>query len=679
MRIETIRIAGFRGFRKAVEVRVPAGFLIVAGRNGSGKSTICDAIEYALTGSIERYSNATETNESISDYVWWRGDEPAEGSYVEIDLRDQTTNELKRIRRDRSGRFDDSCLGDLFTDSKTSGVAMAQFCLTSIIRDDTIDRLSFDLSETKRAALVQAAVGSGVLRRYETLLQACVSRITNRFSEAQKEFDASCIEVVRLREEVAAAQSRLSPSADVIRSEQRLRELVGSDTVAVSELLLGAEREQTNLRRREQQLMGLLERFDTLMAFRKSRSEREAAVSEANERLRVATNALDEAKREVSELRQQLARAAEDAPSVAALARLHSAGSELGLNEGRCPLCLSHVALAEFSRRLEGLQAFVEERSANLGAIEQRYSTVCKELERWILEDADARRLAANAERAQARLAADASEAAAAAVHAGFESDSVTRKEIEQQVITVRAEIGDLHRAASVLETQSSLDRVSELLGAISLAQRLSDQLFARLQEIAAARNRASEALHAVQTLAGTITHERLGSISPLLSNLYSRMRPHPDWRQVQYRLRGEVRRFLSLLVGPELNPRFVFSSGQRRAAGLAFLLAVHLSRSERPLNSLVLDDPVQHIDDFRALQLIEVLSAIRQSDTRQVICTVEDPELSVVMARRLRPNDAQPGAILRLQTTGNGESELAYEEFRAAGGSVIRRHAQVG
>lgn len=71
---------------------------------------------------------------------------------------------------------------------------------------------------------------------------------------------------------------------------------------------------------------------------------------------------------------------------------------------------------------------------------------------------------------------------------------------------------------------------------------------------------------------------EQLAAVSPLLAELFQRLRPHVDWRAVRYNLRGDVRRMLSFEVGDGLNPSFVFSSGHRRAAGLAFLLAFHLS-----------------------------------------------------------------------------------------------------
>ena len=112
----------------------------------------------------------------------------------------------------------------------------------------------------------------------------------------------------------------------------------------------------------------------------------------------------------------------------------------------------------------------------------------------------------------------------------------------------------------------------------------------------------AREIERSVRRVSAEIIDERLAQISPLLNELYQRLRPHADWRTIDYSIRGDVRRFLSLKVGDGLNPQFVFSSGQRRAAGLAFLLSVHLARAWTPLRSLLLDDPVQHIDDFLSL-----------------------------------------------------------------------------
>jgi len=164
---------------------------------------------------------------------------------------------------------------------------------------------------------------------------------------------------------------------------------------------------------------------------------------------------------------------------------------------------------------------------------------------------------------------------------------------------------------------------------------------------------------------------ERLAMISPLLSELFLRLKPHGDWRDIEYRIRGDVRRFLSLAVGGDLNPQFVFSSGQRRITGLAFLLSVHLSRHWCSWRTLMLDDPVQHIDDYRALNLVEVLSAIRR-DGRQIICAVEDSALAHVLCRRLGTYDGQAGALLTLESGAQGVANVKLHEVVPSGGLRI-------
>ena len=164
---------------------------------------------------------------------------------------------------------------------------------------------------------------------------------------------------------------------------------------------------------------------------------------------------------------------------------------------------------------------------------------------------------------------------------------------------------------------------------------------------------------------------ERLASISPLLTELYYRLRPHRYWRSIDYMIRGDVRRFLSLRVGEGLNPQFVFSSGERRAAGLAFLLTVSLSRPWCRWQTLVLDDPVQHVDDFRALHLIEVLSALRKGG-RQIICAVEDPQLADLLCRRLRSTPEAPGAHVELDSDGNGARVASRSSIPPLPGSAL-------
>jgi hypothetical protein len=56
-----------------LEIECGPAFTVICGRNGTGKSSICDSLEFVLTGTLERYQEESERGEKISDYLWWRG------------------------------------------------------------------------------------------------------------------------------------------------------------------------------------------------------------------------------------------------------------------------------------------------------------------------------------------------------------------------------------------------------------------------------------------------------------------------------------------------------------------------------------------------------------------------------------------------------------------------------
>ena len=48
MKTSFVELCGFRGFREKVRFDLPHGFVVLNGRNGSGKSTVLDAIDFAV-------------------------------------------------------------------------------------------------------------------------------------------------------------------------------------------------------------------------------------------------------------------------------------------------------------------------------------------------------------------------------------------------------------------------------------------------------------------------------------------------------------------------------------------------------------------------------------------------------------------------------------------------------
>src|SRR5579871_6263658 len=82
MRLDFIEVCGFRGFRDKLRINFGRGFTVITGRNGVGKSTIFDAVEFAVTGSIDKYSVEKAAKESLKDYLWWRGEGTPKSHYV---------------------------------------------------------------------------------------------------------------------------------------------------------------------------------------------------------------------------------------------------------------------------------------------------------------------------------------------------------------------------------------------------------------------------------------------------------------------------------------------------------------------------------------------------------------------------------------------------------------------
>ena len=163
MKLAFVAMCGFRGYRKSVRIDFGERFTIIDGRNGVGKSTIFDAIEFGLTGTLAKFDEVHVGREMIGTYLWWTGDgPPPEDRYVEIGFRNGE-NEFTIRRTQITGPADDE-LGALTAQLCDLALAPAnplnQLSMTSIIRDEQITALSLDLKETDRYALLRDALGA---------------------------------------------------------------------------------------------------------------------------------------------------------------------------------------------------------------------------------------------------------------------------------------------------------------------------------------------------------------------------------------------------------------------------------------------------------------------------------------------------------------------------------------
>lgn len=665
MRLDFIEVCGFRGFRDKLRVTFGSGFTIITGRNGVGKSTLFDAVEYALTGSIDKYTIEKAAQESLSDYLWWRGAGKADAYYVTASFKGDAGEVFTVTRSRESGA--DKTPTEIETALCRNGRpddALRQLCRTSIIRDEWIAALSVDLSETERFELVRGALGLGQGSDFGAKAKAVLKAAEATYASRKVAYAEVRDQLTRMLTQLAEAKDAIARAGDVSAAMQTL---VDATPDAPQDLVARLAAGRTVLTTGRAQLGAIgnaIFQGREVLSLRRALETPEAVATrvEARQRLVEATHLKEDAERVVAEANKVLTIEERGNEIATSLATIIEHGEQLGLHDAHCPLCAAERTDEEFAAGLLLARQRMQELAAGVAMARQR-ATAAREA---------AARSLANFE--QARVAWEEMEleltrqTAREQAHVEiFERNSLDFRYVqdpdglEQYLNAERDRLINIERALLTLEVSQSVAKIASLEERVATLRQTAETAASAVESSEKALVIAKAMDRGVRSISGEIMDERLAQLSPLLNELYQRLRPHFDWRSIEYSVRGDVRRFLSLKVGDGLNPQFVFSSGQRRAAGLAFLLSVHLARAWTSWRTLLMDDPVQHIDDFRALHLIEVLSALRLGG-RQVVCAVEDEALAELLCRRLLSTSESIGKRYDLDIGPNGATAVVLE-----------------
>jgi len=662
MKLAFIEVAGFRGFKDKTRLDLPGGFVVLTGRNGVGKSTVLDAVDFVLTGTINKYSVRGAKGGGLDDHIWWVGEGTPESQYVSVGFVDGNGEEFMATRsRERGLDMQANDIARLLCVGESTVQAWPEILMqTTLIRDETIAALSLDLPEQARAAAVRAAIGGLAgpdhTKRTGTLLEtAKVARAAQeeRVVEAQADLG-------RALGALTEAHSAAERQADVSDAERIIR------TFAPDLAAVPGDRAEILLRRiadRKQSIPALAEALALAENLQAERLHFEsesglAEIAAARADVDSARRAKEHTKKRLIEAQRIVDTEQESDAFASHMIALLDHGETIGLQAGHCPLCDVVRSSEEFAVAIAVARSNLSARgdratraTATLDqarlAVQQAETTLTEAEQR--LRDLEVRR--AGISHGIASVAATFSRWALAV--------SPSEPEAARRLILQRQEeTAQLEHALFILEASSAHDRVTALEARLQHLRSRLDEETAKMTAAERVVETARQIDNAAKEVANQILTEQFDTVMPLLKELYLRLRPHTDWREIETDFGGRVRASLNFTVGDGRNPQFLFSSGQRRAAGIAFLLAIHLSRPWCRLRSLLLDDPVQHIDDYRALNLVEVLSAVRKTG-RQVIVAVEDPALADVLCRRLRSTPTEAGRRFEFSTTKSGSASI--------------------
>ena len=598
-----------------------------------------------------------------SKHTWWVGnDRIPDSQFVSLGLLREDGSEVVVTRGRATGcSHTPEELARLLCGG--GGAAALDALLgTTLIRDELISRLSLDLSEHERFEAVRSAVAGSGIPDYAGRTEAILRAAKTKRESQEKALANLNLAMGAILEQIAETRGALKRSGDAGAALRDAEAAVLPETrqglSAPEALRRFVVDEELSLREAE----AATKAAEALVPeFRLLRSEKEAAG------LGGAREALDRARSECESARARLvsSRLGVDLQRPGRASETHLAilvehGSALGLREGRCPLCDA----ARTDEQFQAAIACARERLADWGRA-------------FAQATAEAEKAADSVKRAEAAFAAaderfvaltarfeqlDAGLEEVARIYKkhGFDCPPEDPATVQTVLLTRRDRLARLRNVLSTLEASREVDRLQELekrLATLRDANNAAELQAARAEKAVEAAQRIHDECRVV---GNKILEERFETVVPLLKEIYRRLRPHPEWDDIDTDFGGKVKASLNLTVGGKYNPQFLFSSGQRRAAGLAFLLATHLSRTWSSWNTLVMDDPVQHIDDYRALNLAEVLYAIRR-EGRQVIVAVEDPALAELLTRRLS-SGGRDGRHYELATSDSGGAEILSE-----------------
>lgn len=699
MKLTRVVVSGFRGFAGAEVFDLNASAIIVVGVNGQGKTSLFDSILWALTGRVPRLGEGAHVVSMYSSSGEAR---------VELDLQadDGDTIRVVRSTDDVQARLSIERNGLIETDESASvellralwpdaqhtsdGHAALTAALTRSVylQQDLVREFIEADDDQQRFTAVAELVGAGRV----TELSVALERAKVAWSRAT---NTQRTELEQVQSRLASYEGQLArlssavPVDDLAQSwDEWWRDVAGltGSNVQAPELLApeAPRRLDTAVKEIDAHERMVERRIDSLERFGRELEQADPrrvpadtdslreAVKHAETEVENARGKLEaEQGRAAEQRRLQVERREKEAElrSLAELALRHL--------DGDCPVCGQKHDVSDTRRRMSelvGSEPVVpdqepEELGAAAEALAQaeaardRVQAALREAEVQELDDAQ-RRAQRDRHIAELELSSDSQVDLANVVERSLADAKkrldglVSRRAEGERFALALARAGERARRGEVERQVEGLKaEVAKLEGAVHARDETGQVAGVMLEQL--------------RTAASDVVSARLDQIEPLLARIYATADPHPSFRVVKLlttivrgrgRLNTEVRD-PSALVASE-SPATVLSSSQMNALAVSIFLALNLGVPSLPIQTVMLDDPLQSLDDVNLLGLVDLLRRTR--DQRQLIVSTHDARFGRLLARKLRPiQESQRTRIIELN--GWGPSGPAVRQDDAA------------
>lgn len=677
MNLTSLSVSGFGGIASELTIDLDARVVILVGRNGLGKTTLCDAIVWALTGVHPRGADpqnlytstpATVALSGVSGARAWRVSRVARASADEITVH----HGASALQGSAAQEWIDRTL---FPHQDLSQSVAALLSDSVYLQQETLRAFLSGRSDDERFAGLARMVGARRLSQFVSDFDSERRQWSKAIKAGEVEMAAVQSRAQSLRADVIAMEAQLSEAAlandgtsweSWLREVRRLTAVEPPDSVSEKSIALLT----SSLSQIQSRLLNALSQLEVLgdaltdahpegqglwqrrVESDRSRVQRSALALERAEAAAARADAVAAEARawaRTMDLRQQ---------QMAQLAEL-----ALELLGSHCPVCEQSIDAQIVSAHLHRLRAL--DGTGNSGytnslAAALNAASAAKAEQDGCVADLQSARAALQLSEEELQQEAIRQETRERLLdELNFRHDTDVDDQIRRRRSEVQVQLEEVHalRAAATGFTEqiqlegmrkrldASRRQLAELTAAVTDMRNSlhKDQRTARL---------ATDVATNLKSASDDLVSQRLGEIQPLLDHLYAAVDPHPTFKSLRLATRvryGHPR--LDPIVADDdtgievKDPSLTLSTSQSNALAVVIFLAFSLGLSPTSLDTLLLDDPLQNLDDVHLLGLVDVLRHVRSR--RQLVVTAHDRSFARLLARKLRATSPEEAVLV--------------------------------
>ena len=662
--LRRIAIEAFRGFRDRQDFDLAASAVIVSGPNGTGKTSFFDAIQWCLLGSIERLEDL-RARKSVEHIVnQYRLNDRAT---VEVEMAIGAKVVNLRRTGDRSGSTleltvegdeplfgadAEQALANILVPS--DGLTLDVALTTSGLMQQDVMRAVLEAKPADRYKHISTVLGLGALEDFEDAVVAVAKKAKEAEETARDHREIAGASLEKARERLESASNRMAnlPRVDQLTAEIRSKLEQAPDGLAVRELReLTGSQDLQDLAAHTGSLIQSLGSFQSLWETRRGT---EAVLSDEQpsdearrrleEQLGAARETLEVAQSEVEVAESQLRTAEAASEEMVRLAAL-----AIPLLSEECPVCGQAIDPEHVERELRSRASGTDTAIALRGSVESAHAQ--RDESREVISRLESQLASLNEARRywnEASLAADRARDAFASlpgdgpISIAVSAESELARRLPSILDYVRELRDLLLNAIDALE--GAIDH-GDVVRAESEVTNLSEELAAknvRVEEASERSQRLKSLADATVEARVEVTEQRFRAIQPLVADVFERLDPHPAFKAIEFELDTYYRRGTTtpmvrdMVAGVRADPLMVLSTSQANIVALSYFLAMGWSAGERRLPFVLLDDPIQSMDDVNVLGFADLCRYFRRE--RQLLISTHERRFARLLERKLAP-----------------------------------------